>query len=713
MERFRRALVLVSIGVSAYYLYWRTGTFNPDAPIFSLIVYGAEVYGFITSLLFFFMVWKLNERKPLSAPPGFKVDVFIPTLNEDLDTLEKTIKGCLSMRYPHKTYVLDDGNRPEVRELCRRLGCEYIARKDNRNAKAGNLNYALRLTNGDLIAIFDADHVPEPDFLEKTLGYFWDNRVAFVQTPQDFYNVDSYQHRIVKGRLWHEQSLFFKVIMRGKDRHNAAFFCGSCAVIRRKALEDIGGFAEGTVTEDLHTSIRLHAKGWKSVYHPETLAYGVAPVSYRPFKGQRERWGQGAMQVFLRDNPLFKKGLTWQQRLNYIASMTTYFDGFQKLIYYVAPIIVLLTGVFPISVTLSEFLPIFIPHMLLSIWAFEEMSRGYGKFFILEQYNMARFFSFMKSVLGFFKFNGLRFRVTEKKWNGRSALTEALPQLAVFIASTAGISWALLNLDKIANKELYIANIFWAGLNFGLAAACLLWTYGKKYLRKDFRFPANFPSKVEQNGFIFPATIEDLHEKGSALITTKVLERGNPVVMKIRFEDIELEVKGTVLYSVPLTKRGLYRSGIRFENLTEENRDRIREFNFRFLLKKFMEDVGRIPETPAQKILDIIKLGYFKRKGKRVPYHIPGMVMAGNGFVPYTTEDVSDRGLRILTYKRLKQNGVTVHMGSPLEEKVIMGRIVWERELNFYGIKAYRYGIRFEEASISQEGVGEPATAIQ
>jgi len=713
MERFRRILVLLSIGVSAYYLYWRTGTFNPDAPIFSLIVYGAEVYGFIASLLFFFMVWKLPERRSPYAPPGFTVDVFIPTLNEDLETLEKTIKGCLSMRYPHKTYVLDDGNRPEVKELCKKLGVGYIAREDNKNAKAGNLNNALRRTSGELIAIFDADHVPQPDFLEKTVGYFRDERIAYVQTPQEFYNVDSYQHRIVKGRLWHEQALFFRIIMRGKDRHNAAFFCGSCAVIRRKALEDIGGFAEGTVTEDLHTSVRLHAKGWKSVYHPEVLAYGIAPISYKPFKKQRERWGQGAMQVFVKDNPIFKRGLTWQQRINYLASMTTYFDGFQKLIYYIAPVIVLLTGIYPISVSLSEFLPVFIPHILLSIWAFEEMSRGYGKFLLLEQYNMARFFSFIKSVIGFLKFNKLKFRVTEKRWKGANALTEAVPQLGILIASITGILWALLNFDEIANKELYIANIFWAGLNIGIAVTCLLWTFSKKYLRKDFRFPANFPAILEQNGFIIPAAVKDIHEKGAAIVTAIPLEKGRTANIKLRFEDKELNLSGTVLYTLELSKGNLYRSGVKFENLTEEERDSIREFNFRFFLKKLMDDIDRVQETPAQKFMKIIKLEHFRRKGKRIPIQVPGVVSAENDSIPFTTEDVSDKGIRILTYNRLNGDVITVHMGSPLEEKALKGRIVWEKELNFYGIKAYRYGISFEDTKAVSEEAEEAATVIR
>lgn len=712
MERLRKGLVLLSIGVTSYYLYWRTGTFNPDAPLFSAILYAAEVYGFITSLMFFFMVWNLKERRTRPAPPGYRVDVFIPTLNEDLETLEKTIKGCLNMRYPHRTYVLDDGNRRKVRELCEKLGCYYIARKDNKHAKAGNLNHALTRTDGDLIAIFDADHVPEPDFLEKTLGYFWDERVAFVQTPQDFYNVDSYQHRIVRGKLWHEQSLFFKVIMRGKDRHNATFFCGSCAVIRRKALEDIGGFATGTVTEDIHTSIRLHAKGWKSVYHPETLAYGVAPSTMKPFKTQRERWGQGAMQVLLRDNPLWVRGLTIKQRINYIASMTTYFDGFQKLIYYVAPVVVLLTGTFPISVSLAEFLPIFIPHMVLSIWAFEEMSRGYGKFLLLEQYNMARFVSFMKSVIGFFRFGKLGFRVTDKKVNGNSRFREVIPQFLVFVLSLTGIVWAIVNFPKLVNRDLYLANMFWALINLGLATGCVAWTLGKKQLRRDFRFPANFPARISVNGAETPATIEDLHEKGCAIIAGRSLERGDEVSVRVHFLDEELEVEGTVLYSKPFDGMPLYRLGILFHGVHEGIRDKIREFNFRFLLKKYMEEMDRPPETPMQKVARWLSGEFWKRRSKRKKFHVPGMVLSGEGFVPYTTEDLGEKGLRILTYRRIKRDQVMVHIGSSIDERVVSGRVVWEKEIYFYGIRAFRYGIRIEDQPSGEPGAREPVPAI-
>ena len=167
--------------------------------------------------------------------------------------LRRTLLAASRMEYPHQTWLLDDGNRPEARALADSLGCRYLARERNTDAKAGNLNNALQHSEAELIAVFDADHAPARDFLTRTLGYFADPAVAFVQTPQDFYNLDSYQHRQHPRRhlVWTEQSLFFRVIQRGKDCWNAAFFCGSCAVLRRRALDKIGGFATGSVTEDL------------------------------------------------------------------------------------------------------------------------------------------------------------------------------------------------------------------------------------------------------------------------------------------------------------------------------------------------------------------------------------------------------------------------------------------------------------------------------
>jgi len=198
-------------------------------------------------LLFAWMTRTVAPARPFLPPrPGLSVDVFIPTYNEDLDVLEATITGAVGIRYPHLTWVLDDGRRPEVEALARRLGADYLTRPDNLYHKAGNLNHALKHTTGEFIAILDADMVPQPDYLDRTLGYFEDEKLAFVQMPQEFYNQDSIQHDPL-SRHWHEQTLFFRVIQPGKNHTNSAFWTGSPSVMRRKSLEDIGGVATETV----------------------------------------------------------------------------------------------------------------------------------------------------------------------------------------------------------------------------------------------------------------------------------------------------------------------------------------------------------------------------------------------------------------------------------------------------------------------------------
>jgi len=423
LEAPRRVVACAFVAVGLCYLIWRAGTFNPHAPVFSGLIYAAELFGFITALLHPFMCWRLTERQAPPPRQGIAVDVFVPTYSEPVALVRKTLLAALAMDYPHHTWLLDDGRRPEMRALANELGCEYLTRPDNTHAKAGNLNHALRWSRGDVVAVFDADHAPRRDFLVKTLGYFGDPSVAFVQTPQDYYNLDSYQHRkaLRKRSVWTEQALFFRVIQRGKDLWNAAFFCGSCALIRRSALETVGGFATGTITEDLHTSIRLHAAGFRSVYHAEPLAFGLAPESIEPFITQRVRWGQGAMHVWRTEGIVCNRGLTAAQRINYLASVATYFDGWQKAVFYFAPVVVLTTGKLPLVAALPAFLLHFVPYYLLTFWAFEEVGRGYGGTLYIEQYNMARFAAFAWATLALLV-PTMKFRVTRKGSRARRLL---------------------------------------------------------------------------------------------------------------------------------------------------------------------------------------------------------------------------------------------------------------------------------------------------
>lgn len=498
----KTVVILIFLLAAVWYLPWRAGVLNEDHLVFSVVLYGAELFSFFTIMLHLFMTWRLTLRKAPPAPPGLRVAVLVPTINEPVGMLRQTLLGAIRMDYPHQTWLLDDGRRPQMRRLAREIGCNYLTRTDNTDAKAGSLNNALHHIEADVLAIFDADHIPAKEFLTHTLGYFSDENVAFVQTPQDFYNLDSYQH--IKNShsqsIWMEQSLFFRVIQRGKDYWNAAFFCGSCAVIRRTALDSIGGFATGTVTEDLHTSLRLHKKGYTSVYHPESLAYGLAPLSIGPYLQQRIRWGQGAMQVWRKEGILFTRDLTIPQRINYLASTITYFDGWQKGIFYIAPVLVLVLGWLPIvDIASVTFLWHFIPYYVLTFWAFEEINRGYGRVLQTEQFNMTRFWALMVSTLGWFR-GRITFSVTPKNVSSHHGDHHyIIPQYSILAANAIAIPfgiWGLSGYGALPTSAL-VANILWSFVNIGLAALVVAMTLLRRHRRNEYRFPVPLVVRID------------------------------------------------------------------------------------------------------------------------------------------------------------------------------------------------------------------------
>jgi cellulose synthase (UDP-forming) len=558
LEAPRRILAYCFVAVGLWYLGWRLGTFNSHAPIFSVLIYGAELFGFVTALAHIFMCWRLSERHAPPPRPGISVDVYIPTYSEPVDLVRKTVLAAMAMDYPHRTWILDDGRRQAMSALATELGCEYLARTDNAHAKAGNLNHALAHSGGELIVVFDADHAPRRDFLEKTLGYFDDARVAFVQTPQDYYNLDSYQHRGSNSshEIWTEQALFFRVIQRGKDYRNSAFFCGSCAVVRRSSLERIGGFATGTITEDLHTSIRLHAAGFRSVYHAEPLAFGLAPESIEPFVTQRVRWGQGAMHVWRTEGILFNPGLSLAQRINYLASVATYFDGWTKGLFYFAPVAVLLTGSVPLVAAMPAFLLHFVPYYLLTFWVFEEVGRGYGRTLYIEQYNMARFAAFAWATLAWFFPNG-RFEVTRKRSRARRLLRFTMPQWLVVCSNVLAVpvGIAIYRHTHMLPMLGVAANVLWASINCGLAAAVLRHTLMvQRRQRAQYRFPVPLPAELDFAGLRVHGTIDNLSERGMRFYggLPPYIESGSEFSGWLTLPDGPLPFTGQVCTLIPL-----------------------------------------------------------------------------------------------------------------------------------------------------------------
>ena len=299
-----------------------------------------EAHAVVGLALFTFSLWDLDATPPAPVVEETtdRIALLIATYNEPEEVLLPTIAAAVALQPRHETWVLDDGDRPEIRALAEALGASYLSRRTRQDAKAGNINHALSHIDADLVAVLDADHVARPDLLRHTLGYFADPDVAVVQTPQEFYNAGSFEHVEPRARglarqarsTYSEQSLFYRAIQPGKNRWNAAFWCGTGAVLRVAALNSVGGVATGSVTEDIQTTIRLQRRGWKTVYHNEVLAHGLAAASVEQYALQRHRWCTGAMQVLRKERPLSGPRLTVLQRLAYAATLLGWFDAVRR-----------------------------------------------------------------------------------------------------------------------------------------------------------------------------------------------------------------------------------------------------------------------------------------------------------------------------------------------------------------------------------------------
>jgi cellulose synthase (UDP-forming) len=262
-----------------------------DHPVYSWSYFIFDAFGLLNFLIFISATWKIRNRISRAPKRPYSVDVFITTYNEGVELLRTTLHHVQRMDYPHETYLLDDGNRSEMRALAQEMGVHYLTRTEHLQAKAGNINNALSRTHSELIALFDADGIPRRDFLTKLVGYFDEEKVALVQTPNAFYNLDSFQHWSEENRIgtWNEQSLWYDVILRGLDYGNAATWCGSGSLFRRSAFEKIGGVPVDSVTEDALASLELHDAGFDTVYHDEAIAFSLAPDSIEPYLVQRSR----------------------------------------------------------------------------------------------------------------------------------------------------------------------------------------------------------------------------------------------------------------------------------------------------------------------------------------------------------------------------------------------------------------------------------------
>jgi len=442
-----RGFAVTAIAVTAAYLTWRlSGTIDLDWWWIAVPLFAVELHNAFGLVLYTVALWSLDSdpyptRRRLRPP---SVAVLIPTYNEPLEVLLPTIAASLALRPNHETFVLDDGGRPEVERLARDLGARYLTRPDRRHAKAGNLNHALERIDVELVAILDADHVPTARFLTALLPYFEDPRVAFVQSPQDFYNLESFEHERRGDDVFNEESVFYRVIAPAKSRWAAPFWCGTGAVVRVEALRSVGGVSVDSVTEDIQTSLRMYRAGWTGAYHNEVVARGLAPDDATSYMIQRHRWALGAMQVLRQENPLFGRGLTLGQRTAFLTTLFGWFDSWRILAYMVIPLVVVAVGAVPISAPGIVFGPFFLLTLGLQFVALRLLARGHYPPILSMLFEVLRMPAVLPATLALVRpGRETRFVVTPKgRSRGGRARVEAPRLLTLLaVASSFALAW--------------------------------------------------------------------------------------------------------------------------------------------------------------------------------------------------------------------------------------------------------------------------------
>jgi cellulose synthase (UDP-forming) len=555
-------LMIISITASTRYLWWRmTCTLNWDSTfdlIWGMLLLAAELYTWAILLLGYMQTaWPL-KRLPALMPVGLSewptVDVFIPTYNEPLKVVKTTVYAAIGMDWPKdkfNIYLLDDGRREEFHRFADEAGINYIIRPDNKFAKAGNINHALLGTHGKYIAIFDCDHIPTRSFLQMSMGWFLrDQKLALVQTPHHFYSADPFERNLgVFRSAPNEGELFYGLIQDGNDMWDATFFCGSCAVIKRAPLEEIGGIAVETVTEDAHTALKLQRLGYHSAYLNIPQAAGLATESLSAHIGQRIRWARGMAQIFRLDNPFLGKGLKWMQRVCYGNAMLHFFNGIPRIIFLTAPLAFLLFHAYVIFAPAVSVALYVLPHMAHATITNSRIQGKYRYSFWAEVYEtVLAWYIARPTAVALFNPGKGKFNVTSKggaidkeyfDW------TISLPYLILiglnligFLIGVSRMVWGPE--DEIPTVFLNLIWTFYNAIILGAAASVALET---KQIRISHRVNLKLPAILHlANGKTLKCETVDFSEGGIALVPAliPVLEREDSVMVTLWRGDEEL-----------------------------------------------------------------------------------------------------------------------------------------------------------------------------
>jgi cellulose synthase (UDP-forming) len=549
----RLGFLLVASYVSLRYFFWRLfetiGFHDPLSFVAAVALFGAEVYGIAVYGLGIFVNVSPLERKPVPLPEDESewpsVDVMIPSYNEEPELLEVTLRAALQIDYPQdklRVHLLDDGGtlqkrrdtnpdkaleaqkrHLELRELCETLGAVYHTREKNEHAKAGNVNAALPNTDGDLVLILDADHVPTRDILRNTTGLFVDDDKLFlVQTPHFFINPDPLERNLgTFGEMPSENQMFYGVIQKGLDFWGASFFCGSAAILRKSCLMEIGGISGITITEDAETALDLHARGYRSAYIDRPMIAGLQPETFTGFVTQRVRWAQGMVQIFLLKNPLLLKGLKLRQRLCYLNSSFFWFFCYARVMFVLAPVAHLVFGLRVYDANLAEFAAFALPHVVAAVIVSHKIFGSVRWTLVSELYELMQSFFSLKGIVKVLRNpRAPTFLVTPKGERlDRDFISPLARPFYVLLALSllAMVAGGLrLALQPLERDAVYIT-MAWNTLNLVLLAGGLGALLERKQMRRAPRVPCSLPGTLLAGTHEVPCRIIDLSVGGAGI----------------------------------------------------------------------------------------------------------------------------------------------------------------------------------------------------
>lgn len=499
---WNKFFIILTMIFTLDYLIWRIFfTIPKEEGILSVIFWAilliAECVGLLEMAVHFYNMYDYDRVK-LYTPYMKKedlpeVDVFIPTINEDITLLEKTLYACKQMEYPDKNkvhiYLCDDGNRQEVKELAEKMLIYYVTRSEHKDAKAGNLNYALQKSSSPYIAVFDADMMPKKKFLMRTIPWFSKEQIGFVQTPQNFYYPDLFQYNLyASDHIPNEQDYFYKVVQVAKNKSNSVIFGGSNAVLSRKALEETGGFVTGVVTEDFATGIEIEKKGYKGIAIPEVLASGMPPMTFKELVGQRRRWAKGCIQSGKKTRFLFSKELTFLQKLNYLTAISYWYTPVKRLIYFMAPLLFAFFGIMIVKCRLYQVFLFWLPMYISGNICMRRFSRNIRTTKWTDIYETTLAPWLLPTVLtaNIGKKKSI-FRVTDKSAarENNSAFHYTIPYIAGIALSIIGIV-RLVGLSGREQTYTYCVILFWLFLNLYFMVMALYTAAGRK-VKTDYQ----------------------------------------------------------------------------------------------------------------------------------------------------------------------------------------------------------------------------------